>query len=194
MKKFLLALGLTVALSASAEDAVVSGGIPEIVKLSKSGVAPSVVEQYINSSQFPFKTSVDDVLYLHKEGVPDEIITALMKRGEEIRRAQIAFHAAELPMRAPAPVAQPQAIDQTSGQVPIPSAAPAYYSPAPQPMVYAPPVPATYVAPYPYPAYPYYPNYYGYAYGPGYYPGISVGFGFPFRGGFGFHGGFHGHR
>jgi hypothetical protein len=124
------------------------------------------------------------MLYMHKEGVPVEIITTLMRHGKEIRRANAVIQAAEARRRAQLQDEEPLAVLTTS--------APAYYAPQP-PVVYTPQLSPSYVAPCPpYSASPYYP-YRGY-YDHGYAPAIGLGFGFSFRGGFGHAGGHGGHR
>jgi hypothetical protein len=186
---FAILLGASLALAASAEEPVLSGGISQIVKLSKSGVAPAVVEQYINSSQFPFKVTVDDMLHMHKEGVPVEIITTLMRRGEEIRRANAAIQAGEARMRARTPPGDPASVQEF---VVLAPPAPPPFHPSLQPLAPVSPTYPTYPTYPAYPGYPYYP-YRGY-YDRGYGPSIGLGFGFSFRGGFGHGGGHRGYR
>jgi hypothetical protein len=186
---FAILLGISLASAASAEEPVLSGGISHIVKMSKSGVAPSVVQQYINSSKFPFRVTPDDLLHLQKEGVPAEIITTLIRHGEEIRLSTGAIRAVEARKRA-AEAAGAGAREQPQYQVVAPMPPP----PAPHqqpPVVYHPPSRPTYTDLYPaYPSYPYYPHR-GY-YDRGYGPTIGLGFGFSFGGSRG--GGYRGHR
>jgi uncharacterized membrane protein YgcG len=165
-------------------------GVAEVMKLIKGGVPTDIVLNYINSSTLTFYLSADNIIALQQQGVPKEVLTALLKRQGETQRQMV--------------VNSPQ-------QVPVPqSPAPAYYNAPPENpadnfnnALQARAAESYSYAAAPAPAYPvYYPSYYDYPYYPyayGYGPGLYLGFGGygygHFGGGFarGGFGGFGGH-
>jgi hypothetical protein len=114
-----------------------SPGVRDVLKMLDAKVDPGVIRAYINNSPIPFNPSAAEIIALKQRGVPDDIITALMQRGAEVR-AQMA-----------------QAATQSAVQTP--NAPPAGY-----PYDYS--AASSYAYPYDYAGYPYaYPNY-GYPY------------------------------
>jgi hypothetical protein len=65
-----------------------SGGVAEIVRMVEGGVEPSVMEAYIQNTNIPFYPSAAEIVYLHELGVSSQIITALIRRGGEVRAQQ----------------------------------------------------------------------------------------------------------
>jgi hypothetical protein len=179
----------------SSKPARLSTGLDDIVKLAQSGVEESVILTFIQSSPVAYRPSAQEVIKLRELGVSSQIITALLRRGNELRERAAQAQKESAPAQ---PAAPPASNGQATSTVPSASV---YYAPSAYPVNYA-PVYATYPA-YSYSAvsygyggcyYPryYYPRYYSSCYPSvgfygGYYPRVS--FGVRFGGG-----GFYGHR
>lgn len=154
---------------ATAPAASFSRGVADIVKMVEAKVDPAVIKTYIKSSPTAYNPTAKEIIALKDEGVPAEILTAMLQRGAEVR-AQSMLAAQAVP-NAAAPQIPPGTVNPYA-------VAPGYdYS--------AQPVYPNYT--YSYPAYAYdYPSYaYGYpAYSCGYsWPYCSFGFGcYPFGG------------
>ncbi len=134
-----------------------SSGIAEIVKMVEGGVEPTVIDAYIQNAYVPFSPSAAEIISLHELGVSSHLITALIRRGGELR-AQQAQASKEMQSR----LAQQQSVAVASNYQ---QAAPAAYTPLTQPVSYN-----DYLNSYPsyaysYPAYSYpYVGYPAYSY------------------------------
>src|SRR5262245_44709808 len=146
--------------AAPAKTADLSAGLAEIVKLSESGVAESVILAFIQSSTVAYHPSADEIIKLHELGVTTPIITAMLRRGSAVRQdvakaqqdaASVASVPNNPPAAPPASNVQPPAVYYTSP----PASPPAVYESYPS---------YSYAATVPY--YPYYYGGYGY---PSYY-------------------------
>lgn len=136
-----------------ARTAQLTPALEEVVKLTKAGVAESVTLAYVQSSPTAYSLDAQDVVKLQQQGVSAPVITAMMQRGDELRRAQADTKKAT----------QPTAVVQAS-----PHPAPVTYSSTP---IYpASTVSVTYFGSRPYDP-SCYPGYYGYGryYAPAYY-------------------------
>ena len=126
-----------------------SAGLPEIVKMHKAGVDASVLLAYVQNSPVSYHPSAKEIIYLRDEGVSSEIISAMLRRGGELRDRA-----------TPAPLA-PAAPPTPASPLPPQAAAPApvvVYANQPD-LIYTTP---SYVS---YPAYSYaWPAYYNYSY------------------------------
>jgi hypothetical protein len=136
-----------------------SAGIADVLKMVEGGVDPAVVEAYIQNSNIAYYPSAEEILQLHQAGISSKIITALIRRGTELR-AQQAQAYREMQERLPQPRVS------TVANVGEPSTS---YLPAVQPVVQ--PVNYNY---YTYPNYAY-PSYWN-----GGYSAFSYGWTFPF--------------
>jgi hypothetical protein len=63
-----------------------SVGLIDIVRLVQGGVDREVVMAYVNNSRVPFAPTSREVLQLRNAGVPSEVITAIINRGNELRQ------------------------------------------------------------------------------------------------------------
>ncbi len=157
-----------------------SSGVSDVLKMVQAKVDPEVIKTYVKNSPIAYNPSATEVISLKEHGVSDDIVTALMQRGGELRA-----QAARTAQAAPAPAAPPAYPGAANPYAP----APAYdYGTAP----YYPENGYDYGA-YPY-AYPYaYPGYSYpyYSYWPYYWPFYSS---FFFGFGHGFHDHFHHHH
>jgi hypothetical protein len=113
-----------------------SSGAADILKLVRSKVSDTITLSYIRNSGRTYPLSTSEILYLHEQGVPDQVVGAMLDQ-----RSNLAATAA--PQPASAYVAAPQAYVQP---------APVYVYPSP-----------SYVYDYGYYNYwPYYGRYWGY--------------------------------
>lgn len=61
-------------------------GVDEVVKLFQAGVDKGVIETYIRNSRIPAPTP-KDLIYLHGQGIPEDLVKALIDHGREMRQA-----------------------------------------------------------------------------------------------------------
>ena len=154
MKKlFAMTLVLALTLPVLAQEPYLSQATKDMVKMSQSQVDPKVVETYVQNSSTPFSPTADEIIYLHKEGVPDSVISAALKRGAELRQQAVA--AVKATETSSNVQGAPASVIYSPASNPAVIAAPTY--------VYDPPVTSTYVYSYPV------------------YPSFSIGFGCPIR-------------
>jgi hypothetical protein len=62
----------------------------EVVAMSRSGVDPQFIISYINRSTCMTPISAADVVYLHEQGVNDQVIQAMLTPGNAYSRAEVA--------------------------------------------------------------------------------------------------------
>lgn len=79
-----------------------SPGAQEIVNMLDAKVDPEVVKAYINNSPVPYNLSAAEIIDLKSHAVPDEIVTAMLQRGAEVRAHAVAPSQAP-PVTTPAP-------------------------------------------------------------------------------------------
>ncbi len=134
------------ALALPAKNPSFSPGVRDILKMLDAKVDADVIKAYIKSSSIAFNPTASDIIELKRRGVPDELITAMILRGAEVRTQFAQAAAAQPPVPANPQASMPQGY--------------AYDYPAPA---------------YPYPnyvdyayGYPYYGAYYGYPWYAGY--------------------------
>ncbi len=77
-----------------------SPGVADVVKMLDAKVDPEVVKAYINSSPIAYSPGAEEIIALKQRGVPDDLITAMLERGAEVRGPPAGY--------APAPSSQPQ--------------------------------------------------------------------------------------
>lgn len=181
------AITITNKTEASARTPYLSAGLPEIVKMHKAGVDASVLLAFVQNSPVAYHPAAKEIIYLRDQGISSEIISALLRRGGELRD-RAADAAREERSRATPPAA-PAAPPTPASPSPPQTAAPAPV------VVYANPVQAVYTSPtyITYPAYSYAsPAYYNYSYyrpyynyssycrpsyyGAGYFPSVYAGY------------------
>jgi hypothetical protein len=76
-----------------------SPGIAEILKMAEAGVSKDVMKTYVEHSSIAYDPSPEELIALKERLVADEIVTALLKRGAEVK-AQTS--PANRPVAAPA--------------------------------------------------------------------------------------------
>ena len=158
----------------------------EIVRMKDAGLNENVIRAYIQNSNIPYKSTVDDILYLHQQNVSEDLICDWIKKGSELTTALPAspapakspdLAAASTPAPAPVVQSQPVLVQQQPTVVyqPAPQviyAQPSYIYRDNDPYWYAPPVSFGFSFGYPYRSH-------FYAHAP-----ISIGFSHHFGGGF----------
>jgi len=113
----LVALGVTTASTsfAQSENSVnppipapvsFSPGIRDIVKMLDAKVDVGVIQSYIKHSPTAFNPTASEIIELKQRGVPDELVTALIQRGAEVR-TQLAQAQPSTPMASPNPTQTP---------------------------------------------------------------------------------------
>jgi hypothetical protein len=128
-----------------------SAGVAEIVKLADAGVSAPIIGAYIENSTIAYQPTADEIIHLHKRGLPAELTIALLRRSGALRAKREAAAGAGTRTAVPPPPAP---------------AAPTVYTCAMQPVVYPVYVPSppsySYWYAYSYPAYRYvsWPVYY----------------------------------
>ena len=108
-------------LAGKAAKPYLTSGVAEILRMHEAGVDKSVILAFVQSSVVAYHPSAKEVIYLRDEGLSPEIISAMLKRGGELRDRAAELQREELrtrqfeqpPPAAPAPEpaepAQPQA-------------------------------------------------------------------------------------
>jgi len=177
-----------------------STGLADIMKMFQAGVEQPVILAFIQSSTVAYHPSAKEIIYLRDQGVSTEIITALLRRGGELRERAAEVQREERNRATPPPAASPAApapsnppAPQASGAADTSTGYPTY--------TYASPAYATYPT-YTYANPIYYPSYYGYSYSgcrpygyrPYYYPSFQFSYRWPSSYGFGFRVGYGGSR
>jgi hypothetical protein len=175
------------AVSAAGSQANFSRGVRDVLKMLDAKVDPGVIKAYVKNAPIAFNPTAAEIIALKQRDVPDDVITAMIQRGAEVRMQLAQSAQAAQAAQGAAPVQAPNAPPQTYDYG---TAAPDYYP-------YYPYNYADYG--YPYYGYPYsygygygYPYWYGYSYPWAYYSPFYFGFGF--HRGYHWYGGFHGNR
>ena len=149
-----------------------SPGVGEIVKMQEAGLDSPVLQAYVENSTILYRVTADDLLYLHEHQIAPALITALIKRGAELRAQAAQRESQDRAAQAAAAAATPNVTAPTYA-TPVQPAAPVYVQGY------------TSEAYTPYPAYGYGPSvYYAYCspsysscYRPyGYYPYANCGY------------------
>ncbi len=82
-------------------DIVPGSALADVVKLIRAGVEAGTIKSYIVNSQSSFNLDADKILFLKDEGVPSDLINAMLERDK------ILYAASVVPAPAPAPVSAP---------------------------------------------------------------------------------------
>lgn len=60
--------------------------LAEVIRLAQSGVSESVILSYVNQSTSPFNLNADQIIYLKDLGVPDDVVTAMIQRDQDLQQ------------------------------------------------------------------------------------------------------------
>jgi hypothetical protein len=58
--------------------------LAQVVRMAQSGVNESVILAYINNSGSPFNLTTDQIIYLKDLGLPDDAVTAMIQRDQQL--------------------------------------------------------------------------------------------------------------
>jgi hypothetical protein len=164
-----------------------SYGVPQILQLAQAKVSDGIIVQYIQNSGTIYTPSASEIIYLHQQGVSDNVLNAMLDQ-----RLRLTGSTEPTPP-APADSSAAQTATTAAAQpsVTYVEAAPAY---TPSSTVYV--IPDTQTYDYynwyygqPYYYYPYASSYYDYGWS---YPSVSFSLGYVGGWGGNFHDGFHG--
>lgn len=88
-----------------------SAGLDDVVRLTKAGVDEAVILAYVQSSSIAYRPNAQEIVRLRELNVTSGVITAMLKRGDDLReRAAAARREAQQKAPPPAPAAPaPQA-------------------------------------------------------------------------------------
>lgn len=193
-----------------------SPGVQEILKMIQAKVDPEIIKTYVKNSPTAYSLMADEIIDLQKQGVPDEVVTAMIQHGAELRaRAPQALPSPTVPPATgvpatqyaptPAPYAYPSSPGYTGdyGDYGTPYydfSTPYYAGYAGYPWYYSYSYPYYnywWWSSYGYPWFGYYPYYYGYNryhHGYGHYGDHGYGHYGGYRGGYGHNGGYYSHN
>ena len=96
--------------------------LAQVVRLSQAGVDESIIQTFVANSSSTFNLDSDKIIYLRDIGLPNEIITAMMQRDQQLQQQMAAT-------AQPAP--QPASPPDTTTETPPPPSPPEDQSAAP---------------------------------------------------------------
>src|SRR5262249_34386762 len=173
-----------------------SPAVSDVVKMVDAKVDASVIKAYIQNSTTTFNPSASELIALKNHGVPDDVLTAMLERGAQVRT--LIAQALQRPPAAAPTYAMPTTAPAAAAPEPAYTSYPVDYGAPYADYSYA--YPASYSYPYSYwysygyPYYSYYWPYYGYSYC-GYYGHGHYGYSYCGYYGHGYHNGhWHGNQ
>jgi len=89
--------------SALPADIVPGSPLADVVKMIQAGVAADTINSYIVNSQSAFNLDADKIVFLKDEGVPSDLVNAMMERDKALYAATVTPAPAPTPVPAPAP-------------------------------------------------------------------------------------------
>jgi hypothetical protein len=85
--------------------------LAQVVRLTQAGVDESVIMTYVTNSGSTFNLDSDKIIYLKDIGLPNEVVTAMMQRDQQLQQqmaASASYQPPAQPAPAPAPTEQPE--------------------------------------------------------------------------------------
>ncbi|MCP5519728.1 MAG: hypothetical protein H7A45_21015 [Verrucomicrobiales bacterium] len=73
-----------------AEQPILSPGVAEVIDLAQSRVGDSVLIDYVSVSSVPYRLAAEEIVYLKDVGISDEVIAAMIRRGQELGVGEVA--------------------------------------------------------------------------------------------------------
>ena len=96
--------------------------LAQVIRLTQAGVDESIIMTYVTNSGGTFNLNPDKIIYLKDIGLPNEVVTAMMQRDQQLQQqmtatsyqppAQPVPETTEQPETAPAPQPADQPLDQ----------------------------------------------------------------------------------
>src|SRR5277367_954187 len=80
------------AATAQAQAPTLPFGVSEVVKMYQGGIGKDIIVDYIQNSVLPFHLTADGEIYLQQLGVPQEVMSALIRRDGELQRQSAAAY------------------------------------------------------------------------------------------------------
>jgi hypothetical protein len=68
-------------------DIAPNSPLAQVVQLAQAGVDESVILSYVNSSSSPFNLTSEQIIYLKDLGLPDDAVTAMIQRDQQLGAA-----------------------------------------------------------------------------------------------------------
>ena len=81
--------------------------LAQVIRLTQAGVDESIILTYVTNSGSTFNLDSDKIIYLKDLGLPNEVVTAMMQRDQQLQQQMIAT--TYQPPLPPAPVPEPTA-------------------------------------------------------------------------------------
>src|SRR3954468_4564059 len=86
----------------SSVGAPLTGSAVDIVKMQSAGLEKGVLQAFILGAKTPYKATVEDILYLHQNKVPDDLVREWVQKGNELNGAPaLAAHSPDLAAHSP---------------------------------------------------------------------------------------------
>lgn len=155
----------------SPAPAYVTQMLADVVKMAQAGVDAEVMRSYVEGARSASRPSPEEIVYARGRGVPNDVITAIIKKSSQSDTPAQTAPLTPSPAQAPVPVAP---VVQTIPAAYVQQPSVVYVQPAP---VYVAPPVVTYSYGYGC-GYGFQPRYYAQAYNYYRWPRVSVGFGF----------------
>jgi hypothetical protein len=87
-----------------------TGPLAQVVRLTQAGVDESIIMTYVTNSGSTFNLDSDKIIYLKDIGLPNEVVTAMMQRDQQLQQQMTAtaYQPPAQPAPAPATTDQPE--------------------------------------------------------------------------------------
>ncbi len=82
--------------------------LAQVVRLAQAGVDESVITTFIMNSSSTFNLDSDKIIYLKDIGLPNEVVTTMMQRDQQLQQQMAATTYQPSAQPAPAPPSQPE--------------------------------------------------------------------------------------
>ena len=77
--------------------------LAQVVRLTQAGVDEGIIMTYVTNSGSTFNLDSDKIIYLKDIGLPNEVVTAMMQRDQQLQQQMAASASQPPPQPAPAP-------------------------------------------------------------------------------------------
>ena len=96
--------------SALPPDIYPTSPLAQVIRLTQAGVDESIIMTYVTNSGSTFNLDSDKIIYLKDIGLPNEVVTAMMQRDQQLQQQMTA--SAYQPPAQPAPAPPPVPTEQ----------------------------------------------------------------------------------
>jgi hypothetical protein len=84
--------------------------LAQVIRLAQSGVDESVIITYVTNSGSTFNLNSDEIIYLKDIGLPNEVVTAMMQRDQQLQQQMTATTYQPPAQPAPETTEQPEPV------------------------------------------------------------------------------------